>query len=145
MAGMSVAQFFHSGEGPRLIPVVGHITGRGTVSLSEKPSPGGPVDHIALSLGDDDQIGLRVVGDDWFPAYRDGDVLIATRFDKSRLARAIGHDCILKTADGEVHIRIVKKGARKGIYTLRSLNPQDDDIEDVELEWAAPIVWINRS
>jgi transcriptional regulator with XRE-family HTH domain len=144
LANMSVAEFFFSDQGPRLIPVVGELR-TGGFELMDKHQPGAAVDHISLSLGDSDQIAVKIKNQSMAPTYREGDTLIAKRLTRSKIASAIGHDCIVKTAAGEGHIRILRKGSKRGLYRLLALGRGEDDIEDVELEWAAPIIWIGRA
>lgn len=144
LAGMSVTEFFHTDEGPRLIRVVGELA-TGGVTLKDEAAPGAPINHISLNLGENDQIALPVRGHQWEPVYRDGDTIIANCLRKSKIKQAIGKDCIVKTADGKAYIKIVRRGSKKGFYTLRDIRPRVDDMENVELEWAAPILWIGRA
>lgn len=145
LANMSVTEFFYTEQAVRLVPIAGVIEGREGVTPIGQGVPGGVVSHIELGIGDADQIGLNVVGDDWFPAYRDGDSIVAKKIFGSRIATATGRDCIVKIAGVDQWVlRILKAGAQPDRFTLRSLNPKEDDIEDVELDWAAPIVWIKR-
>lgn len=144
LAKMTVSEFFYTDQTVRLVPVAGSIEGRDGVTLSGSAGAGGAIAHIELGLGDKDQIGLHVVGDDWFPAYRDGDSIIARKVEGSQMDNYIGRDCIIKITNGPAYIRILKSGSTRGLYTLRSLNPAEDDIEDAYLEWVAPIVWIKR-
>jgi len=42
-------------------------------------------------------------------------------------------------------LKILQKGTRAGMFTLRSYNPAArDDVENVALKWVAPVVWIRR-
>lgn len=41
-------------------------------------------------------------------------------------------------------MKTVHRGTRKGVFRLRSYNPSYEDIEDVALEWAAPITHVIR-
>lgn len=144
LANMSVAEFFHSDQQPRLIPKVGKVSG-GSVEMNA-PQSGGAVSHVTISLGENGQISLVVVGNTLAAAgYRNGDTLIANKLPKAKMAKAIGRDCIVVTATGEALIKNVRKGTSKGLYTLRDLRPHEDDMEDVDLQWAAPIVWIGRA
>jgi phage repressor protein C with HTH and peptisase S24 domain len=145
LAGMTVAEFFHSREAPRLIPIVGYVSGGESFTPTEDHEPGQGIDHITLSLGEEDQVAVRVRGDSMSPVYRDGDTLIGRRIGRRDLTRALGKDCIIKTAAGEGYVKRVLPGSKRHVFRLRSYNPLYDDIEDVALEWAAPIIWINRA
>lgn len=145
LANMSVTEFFYTDQALRLVPIAGVIEGREGVTPAGQSVPGGVISHIELGIGGKDQIGLNVVGDDWFPAYRHGDSVVAKKIQGVKIAQFLGRDCIVKiVGEDQWVLRILKSGTKPGRFTLRSLNPQEDDIEDVELEWAAPIVWIKR-
>lgn len=49
--------------------------------------------------------------------------------------------CIVQLRSGDAALKVVERGTRKGRFLLRSLG-KEPDIEDAEIEWAAPIVWI---
>lgn len=145
LAGMSVVEFFHSKDQPRLIPIVGEISAGESFSPIDDYLPGAQPDHITLSLGDQPQIALRVRGSSMSPVYRDGDVIIGAKLTGPAMARAVGRDCVVKTSAGEGYLKVLRRGASKGRYTLRSYNPAFDDLEDVALEWAAPVLWVRRA
>jgi transcriptional regulator with XRE-family HTH domain len=145
LAGVSVAEFFSSEETPRLIPIVGYVSGGEKFAPIEDGPPGVGIDNILVDIGDEDQVAVRVRGDSMRPVYRDGDVIIGSRIGRRDLDRAVGRDCIIKTANGDGYVKVVHKGAKRGLFRLRSYNPAYDDVADVELEWAAPIIWVRRS
>jgi phage repressor protein C with HTH and peptisase S24 domain len=78
------------------------------------------------------------------PVYRDGDVVIAKRLKKAKLSEAVGRDCIVKTMTGHGYVRTLKKGSKRGVFRLRAVKAEND-LDDVEIEWAAPIIWIGRA
>jgi len=139
-AGVSVAEFFHSAEAPRLIPVVGDVSAGESFTPAEDFEDNG--DYIRFSATNDDLIALRVRGNSMSPVYRDGDVIIGRRYTQSELQRAVGMDVIVRTTAGEGYVKRLLRS--NGRFRLRSYNAAYDDIEDVDLEWAAPIVWIKR-
>jgi transcriptional regulator with XRE-family HTH domain len=145
LAGMSVSEFFHSNEAPRLIPIVGEISAGEEFVPTDYSPPGTHPDHVRLSLGEERQIALRVRGDSMAPAYRDGDVIIGVQLRGSAMQNAIGRDCLVKTAAGAGYLKVVRPGSKKGVFRLRSYNPLYADIDDVALEWAAPVLWVRRS
>lgn len=144
LAGMSVAEFFHSTSGPRLIPIVGYVSGGEKFSPIDDHPPGSGIDHITLDVGAEDQIAVRVRGSSMTPVYRDGDAVIGTVLKAQRMTHAIGCDCIIKTRSGDGYLKILQKGSRPSVFRLRSYNPAFDDIEDVAIEWAAPVTWVRR-
>lgn len=144
LAGMTVAEFFHSADAARSIPVVGYVSGGEAFVPIDDHEPGAGLDFVTPRLGDDSYIAVKVRGDSMSPVYRDGDLIIAARAGRRDMSKMIGRDCIVKTAAGEGYVKRVLAGTKKGTVRLRSYNPAYDDIEDVQIEWAAAIVWIGR-
>ncbi|MFZ4807512.1 MAG: XRE family transcriptional regulator [Hyphomicrobiaceae bacterium] len=144
LAGLSVAEFFHSAEQPRVIPVVGYVAGGERFIPVVQGEAGNGFDHVTLSIDPDDNIAVRVRGDSMSPVYRDGEVIVGRRLEGSDVSRAVGLDCIAMTTGGEGYVKRILKGAAPGSYRLRSYNPSYEDIEDVALAWAAPIWMIMR-
>lgn len=60
------------------------------------------------------------------------------------ISNLVGQDCVVQTTTGERHFKILKRGSRAGTYNLRSYHLPSEEIENVALEWAAPVVWIKR-
>lgn len=144
LAGMSVAEFFHTTVELRLIPIVGYVSGGESFTPTDDHLPGGGIDHVMLTIDKNDQIAVRVRGDSMRPVYRNGDVIIGSRMLGADLAGVIGADCIVKTAAGEGYVKTVHRGSKRGMFRLRSYNPAYQDIEDVAIEWAAPITHVIR-
>ena len=94
------------------------------------------------SLGDD-MVAVLVDTMELEPTFRRGDVLCGRRMLGHNLDNVIGRDCIVVTKDGERHIRTLQRGSKPNRYTLRSLR-RSDDIQDVRVEWVAPITMILR-
>jgi len=142
LAGMPVAEFFFTKAEPRLIPIVGYVSGGDSfIPVDDNPAGVG-IDRILLNVGSEDQVAVRVRGDSMSPAYRDGDDIIGRRLPRQNIASAIGKDCIIKTTDGEGYVKILHKGKR-GRYRLVSYNLRYEPIE-VAIEWVAPVVWVRR-
>jgi phage repressor protein C with HTH and peptisase S24 domain len=145
MAGMSVAEFFHTTVEPRLIPIVGYVSGGESFTPVDDHEPGGGIDHVMLTIEQDDQVAVRVRGDSMRPVYRNGDVIIGSRVQGRDMTKVIGADCVIRTASGEGYVKTVHRGTKAVLFRLRSYNPMYEDLEDVELEWAAPISHVIRS
>lgn len=101
------------------------------------------LDEIEMAVNALEPVGVEVRGDSMAPAYRDGDILIGGR-KLMNLQELVGCDCIVELTDGRRFVKYVSKGRVRGRFNLRSYNPAYPDIEDVEIEWAAPIAWICR-
>lgn len=143
-AGVSLAEFFHSGEQPRIVPVVGFVAAGEKFTPFDDFEQGDGVDQVQLTLGDGDVLAVSVRGDSMSPVYRDGDVIVAKRIGRREVDKAIGRDAIVRTRTGEGYVKRIMPGSKRGLYRLRSYNASYDDIEDVELDWAAPVEWIKR-
>jgi hypothetical protein len=101
------------------------------------------IDELPMSVEGGDPIGLEVRGDSMAPVCRNGDILIGGK-KATNLQDLLGTDCILALADNRRFVKYLARGRLRGRYNLRSYNPAYPDIENVEVEWAAPISWICR-
>ncbi len=90
--------------------------------------PGAPYDVEAV----------EVRGDSMLPLYKSGAILYYSKMLPPETM--LGEQCVVRLADGRVLVKTLRRGAERGLYTLISLNAPD--IEDVAVEWAAPIDWI---
>ena len=89
-------------------------------------------------------ITIEIRGDSMSPVYRSGDKLICRRHLRA-FDNLIGLDCAVLTEDGQGYVKILRRGTRPNRYNLKSYNVAQEDIENVKLAWAAPVVWIKRS
>jgi phage repressor protein C with HTH and peptisase S24 domain len=82
-------------------------------------------------------IVLTVDGDSMLPRFRHGERLIFGRRhdDPSPL---VGHEVMARLADGRKMVKILRRGAAPGLWTLESINTRYPPLEDVELLWALP-------
>lgn len=118
----------------------------GVVDKGEEwtPTPDAQEAPVDFGLVAHDTVSLEVRGNSMAPAYRDGDFLVCSRFYGPSLDNLIGQDCVVRTLKGQCLLKILRRGSRPGRFNLRSYIPSVDDIEDVQLAWAAPVVWIKR-
>jgi phage repressor protein C with HTH and peptisase S24 domain len=142
IANTSVAEFFHSDTAPRVVPIIGSV-GAGEKFLPASTTTA--LEHVDFDIKNDEIVGIRVRGDSMSPVYRDGEILICSRVNRQDLANALNKDCVLETAAGEGYIKILKPGSTPNLFNLRSYNPYFDDIVDVEIKWAAPVLWVYRN
>lgn len=143
---LPISYFFNNeSPAPRQVPVVGYASG-GEEWTPFDDSMGGEdgLDSLALDFTDSDPIAIRVRGHSMIPVFRDGDDLICSRQRGIDLASVVGKDCVVRTMDQRCYIKHILKGAIRNTYRLRSYNPAFPDIDDVALDWAAPVVWIKR-
>jgi repressor LexA len=83
---------------------------------------------------------LEVSGDSMLPRYSSGDVVYIQKDHEGVVDSSIGDYCAVRLKSGETYVKILAYGSRPGFFSLRSLNAAD--IEDVELEWATPILFV---
>lgn len=81
---------------------------------------------------------VEVRGDSMLPLYRSGAILYYSK--QLSPEDMIGEQCVVQLADERVLVKTLRRGSERGLYTLNSLNAPD--IEDVVVDWAAPIDWI---
>ncbi|ARS29055.1 S24 family peptidase [Sphingomonas sp. KC8] len=119
------------------VPLAGRIGAGGTIifedtrsdqTVMRPPNIGGKLE------------ALEVSGDSMLPKFSDGDVIYIQRLHDGVLPAYIGEYCAVRLVTGETYLKLLAKGSRPGRFTLRSLNAAD--IEDVEVEWATPVVFI---
>ena len=81
---------------------------------------------------------VEVHGDSMLPLYETGTLLYYSK--QLPPETMIGKRAVVRLADERVLVKTVRRGSSPGLYTLASMNAPD--IEDVVVEWAAPIDWI---
>jgi repressor LexA len=123
----------------RELPVSGKVGAGGSIIFEPEDDPDGPM--VQRPPGASGKIlALEVIGNSMFPKYEDGDVIYVRKDVDGILPAAIGDYCAIRTSDGGTYLKILAKGSRPGLYTLRSLNAPD--MEDQEVVWAAPVRWV---
>lgn len=85
-------------------------------------------------------VALMVDGSSMLPKYRNGDIIYIQRSHEGVIEADIGEDCAVRLVTGETYIKQLVKGSEPERFTLRSLNAPD--MENVEVEWATPILFI---
>lgn len=137
--------WLRDGEGAAVteIPVVGFMSAGESFTPFDDFPKGGGHDMVALDFGTY-SIAIEIRGSSMLPVYRPGDRIMCDKLEGEAMSRAVNRDCAVLTATGEGYIKRVQKGSRRGLYTLRSYNPDFADIPDQALAWAAPIAWVRR-
>lgn len=87
-----------------------------------------------------DTIAVIVDGTSMFPAIEDGSILYYSRHLPAEAM--VNRRAVVQLADGRVFVKVIRPGSEPGLWTLQSVNSQYADIQDVVVEWAAPIDWI---
>lgn len=83
-------------------------------------------------------VAVEVRGESMLPLYEDGTLLYYSKHLPPE--EMIGRRVIAKLADDRVLVKTLRRGSDRGLWTLVSLNAPD--IEDVAIQWVAPIDWI---
>lgn len=122
--------------GAAAVAVVGRIGAGGSVIYSEAhfgdvPRPPGVTVPVEA---------LEVDGTSMLPRYSSGDVVYIAREHDGVSEEDVGEYCAVRLKTGETYVKQLAIGSRPGYFTLRSLNAED--IADVELEWATPIIFV---
>jgi phage repressor protein C with HTH and peptisase S24 domain len=93
------------------------------------------------AVTDENAYSLEISGNSMEPAYRDGSVIVVSPAAQVRR----GDRIVLKTKDGEVMVKELKRRTAKAIE-LRSVNPEHKErtIATKEVLWIARIVWASQ-
>jgi phage repressor protein C with HTH and peptisase S24 domain len=99
-------------------------------------------DEVGLpAVSDEHAYALEISGDTMKPAYRDGDIVVASPGTAIRR----GDRVVLKTKTGEVMLRELKRRTARSLE-LQSLNANQPDrtLAAAEVQWIARIVWVRQ-
>lgn len=118
------------------VPLLGHVGAGAEVW----PFDDGPLDYVLPPFGaPPGAVGVIVRGDSMEPEISDGDILIYRRDGEFVADDCLNRKCIVKTGSGRIYVKIVKLSTKSyGFFTLLSTNAPP--IEDVVIEWAAPVM-----
>lgn len=120
------------------VPITGRVGAGGSVEFAEET---GELKTVIRPPGMSGALeAAEVVGDSMLPRYSSGDVVYFSRRFDGLLDEYYGEFCIARLLTGETFVKLLARGSRPGFVTLRSLNAAD--MEDVEVEWATPIVFV---
>lgn len=135
------ALWLRDGVGPELasIPLEGYI-GAGESFI---PATDATIGEASIDFSADDPIAVEVRGTSMLPVYRPGDYLLCARTKSNFSEHCLNRDCIVLTADGFGYIKRLIQGSAPDRFTLLSYNGAP--IENVELSWCAPVVWVRRN
>lgn len=123
--------------------------GANTVPLKGKVGAGQQVE--AVDNGDLDEapappdatpstVAVQISGDSMFPTYEEGSLIYYSRHLPP--SEMVNRRAVVQLADGRIFLKVIRPGSTPDFWTLQSINAQYPDIEDVVIEWAAPIDWI---
>jgi phage repressor protein C with HTH and peptisase S24 domain len=125
--------------GERNVPVVGRVGAGAEILPIDDHAKGEGLFEVECPRGLDPKatVAVEVVGDSMAPAIQEGWVLFYDRSPEPAPSAVVGRLCVVKLEDGRVLVKQVRRGPERGRFNLVSLN--GPMIEDVALEWAAPV------
>lgn len=123
------------------VPVLGKIGAGGQILFAtdfveEGELPSAPRPPLVVGR----LMALEVVGSSMLPKYEAGDIVYVRRDHEGVLPTYVGKYCAVRTLDGGTFLKLLGAGSEPGRYTLRSLNAED--MADVEIEWASPVLFV---
>jgi len=125
-------------------PVVGYVGAGNQIFPIDDHGLGGGIDVVDLvgQMRGRDLVAVTVRGDSMLP-LKDGWRLLYERDSQAIPSRCINRLCVCATTDGAIYVKELRPGYKKGRFNLRSWNAADMD--DVELNWAAPVELIQTN
>lgn len=127
----------------RSVSVAGRVGAGARVPLVDGYEKGDGLYHVACPADlpfNDGLVAVEIVGGSMSPVYEDGDLLFYSRASLGVPTEAVGSKCVCEDESGDVWVKQVKRGSAPGLFHLVSLNPTAENMHDVKLKWAAPIV-----
>lgn len=127
-------------DSARMVPVVGRVGAGAQVFPIDDVPEGVGLYRVRCPVGMDpaSTVAVEVVGNSMYPEIDEGWLLFYTRDHDFAADEILGKRAVVKIAnDGPTLIKRVARGPTTGRFNLISANAPM--IEDVELEWAAPI------
>jgi phage repressor protein C with HTH and peptisase S24 domain len=131
------------GAAARPVPLIGFAeAGNGSHFDSGGFPTGDGWDAIAFPVLNDEHVyALEISGASMEPAYRNGDIIVISPTAPVRR----GHRVVVRTKDGEVIAKELKRRTAKSIE-LKSLSPQQPDrtLAAAGVLWIARILWVSQ-
>ncbi len=97
---------------------------------------------VSIRADDMDLFCVQVRGESGLPVYKPGEVIVCSRSAGFSENEFLNKDCAVVLTDGRAYLKRIGRGARIGTYTLHSYNAPP--IENVMIEWCAPVVMVIR-
>lgn len=130
-------------DGPRGTPLVGYVGAGEEVIPFDDHAQGSGLQSLPLILGLENAVAVEVRGDSMRPVYRPGDALYYRRDDSVPPDKLIGRECVVRLRDGRMFVKVLRRGTRKGRFSLHSYSAEL--MEDQDVDWAAPVEFIRRA
>ena len=127
---------------PDIVSVVGYVGAGQEIFAHDDHALGAGLEEVEApeGVGRDTMVAVRVRGESMHP-LRNGWLLFYRRDQHGVPEACMNRLCIVKLADdGPVLVKELRRGYRDGHFVLSSWNAPP--IEDVRLDWAAPVLSI---
>lgn len=142
LTGQPITAAILRGEAPFRLP---DVDVKGYVGAGEKITPidelpkGEGIREVPCPIGLNPQTTVAVIvkGTSQEPTVFEGWIVFYSRDPEQDIYGVVGKLCVVKTADGTMLLKHVRKGPTPGKFNLHSLNA--GMMEDVELLWASPV------
>lgn len=122
------------------IPLYGYVGAGDKVYPVESD---GPIDHVTTPFSADIDVSALIIrGDSMFPVYWDGDMVFFSADRRMDPRELLMTECIVYLKSGEVYIKQIHPSRTEGKYMLISYNAPP--ILEQEIEWASPIIFVDR-
>lgn len=150
LAGQHPAAFRYGGlpeagsgvSAPATVPVVGYVGAGQEIFAVDDHALGAGLEEVEApeGVGEDPIVAVRVRGESMHP-LRDGWLLFYRRNQQGVPEACLNRLCIVKLAgDGPILVKELRRGYRADHFVLSSWNAPP--LEDVRLDWAAPVLSI---
>jgi phage repressor protein C with HTH and peptisase S24 domain len=125
------------------VPLLGlaQAAGPGTFDEGGYPTGKGWGEVGSPFINDEHAYALEISGDQFKPAFRDGDIIVVSPATPIRR----GDRVVVKARDGELMVKELKRRTAKTLE-LQSLNPGEAErtLAVADVEWIARIVWASQ-
>ena len=139
--GVRIGELF---DDARFIHIAGRIGAGAEVPAVAGLKTGDQIYRIACPTeltGTPNILGAEVEGDSMAPFYKAGDVLFYSNEDLSKVQdKAVGNLSVCEDRDGRAWVKHIKRGDNLDRYHLMSLNPLTDNMLNIGLKWATPVI-----
>jgi transcriptional regulator with XRE-family HTH domain len=125
---------------PRGYPLVGKVGAGGEGMFEDAYELGDAAEFIEPLPGmpiEAEIIAVETEGDSMAPLVFEGDLAFFGPIRRD-IESLLNKRVMARLSDGRKFFKVLKRGSRAGLWTLRSLNPSSPDIEDVKLLWVLP-------
>lgn len=120
------------------VAVVGYIGAGAEVIPFDDFAKGTGLNKVEAPMGYEGEcVAVQVRGNSMYP-IEDGWLVFYRKDIEGVDDTSINKLCVVKVNEGPTLIKKLRRGTRRGLYTLESWNAPPQ--EDVRLDWAAPVI-----